>query len=248
MYRWFGGLMVSLLIIFNLGQNSHASVVMQGTRVIVNSGMKEKSVQFSNPSKHTYLIQVWGSHEPGIKEEVNVLPFTLTPPIFKITPQTGQTVRLRVLPDSTLTDTEKVYYLNFSQIPAIEPQSTEEGNHLILLMTSSVKIFYRPMALKEGPGDIASQLHYRLDTKNLVIENPTPFHVSINAIQVESHGEKYPVIMRPLMISPKSTKSWPLPAAMSPLNSSELDASLIHIWTINDYGADVPAIVPLTKK
>ncbi|QNP49466.1 fimbrial biogenesis chaperone [Diaphorobacter aerolatus] len=239
LFAW--GLILLLASAFVPRQSAWASVVMQGTRVVVVEGTREKSIQFSNPSDHPFLVQVWASRTPGATEDTG-LPFVVAPPVFKLEPRSGQTVRLKILPDPELADIERVYYLNFSHIPAIKAQA-EEANRLILLIKSTVKIFYRPAALHEGAFDIGKRLEYRLTQEQLEIRNPTPFNVNINSIRVEADEGIAPVDMQPQMLAPRATARWGFRSAMH-----ARDKARISISTVNDYGAEVTESIDTVVK
>lgn len=229
------------LTIFFIGsQSAQASVVMQGTRTIVVAGMKEKSIHFSNVSNTPYLVQAWVSRTPGSKEEEKT-PFILTPPIFKMDARTGQTVRLRILPASPPQIAEEVYYLNFSQLPALKTQDTE-SNQLLLLMRTITKIFYRPASLKDGLPDIAAKLQFRMRDNTLELENPTALHVNINSLRVESSGGSQRVVREPQMIAPRASARWPLESGIP-----SGQRATVHISSVNDYGAEVLTTVPIAN-
>lgn len=101
---------------------SHASVVIMGTRVIYPEGQRSINVRLSNDELSPSLVQSWmdTGDVSASPDSVNV-PFIITPPVFRIEPHTGQTLRIIYTGEKLPHDRESLFWLNVLDIPA-KPQ------------------------------------------------------------------------------------------------------------------------------
>lgn len=96
-----------------------ASVVISGTRVIYSSEAKDVTVKLNNVGKAPVLIQSWiDDGDMTVKPENIRVPFILTPPINRVDPGKGQTLRLSYTGAALPMDKESVFWLNVLEIPA----------------------------------------------------------------------------------------------------------------------------------
>jgi len=208
-----------------------ASVIMTGTRIVFPSNVTEKIVQFKNPDPQPFIVQLQITNEKNQPD--NNAPFTLVPPVFRMEPNSGHSVRLitngtEVLPK----DKESIFYLNFTQLPALKA-SQQNNNQLVIAVTSRVKIFYRPAALTGLPTDASQSLKFGLQQGDVVVNNPTGFYITIRKAQLEM-GKNSATLAESVMIPPKSTVKWHVSKKITTLNGASLKLILV-----NDYGADV---------
>ncbi|WP_265511521.1 fimbrial biogenesis chaperone, partial [Providencia rustigianii] len=76
--------------LFMISTSLYASVIINGTRVIYNESSKSKTVQLVNENKWPALVQVWlDNGDPSELPENIKTPFSITPPIFKMSPDSG---------------------------------------------------------------------------------------------------------------------------------------------------------------
>jgi len=220
-----------------------ASVVMTGTRVIYPAGISGKTLQLRNHDIHPVLVQMWldaGNEDSEPDDLDSGVPFILNPPIFRMESGSGQAVRLMLLDGQGLpADRESVFYLNFSQIPALS-QGEMDSNLLVMLMKSRVKVFYRPNRLSEpNTRKLACGLRFHVDGDQLQVENPAAFHAVIaRAELLLDEGRSVPLLSGE-MLAPFSRQSWPLTAPLAPSANAQVRVSLV-----NDYGADESHVCP----
>jgi len=214
-----------------LSFNVSASIIMTGTRIVFPSDVKEKIIQFKNPDPQPYVVQLQITTENN--EADNNAPFSLVPPVFRMEPHAGHSVRLiangtEVLPK----DKESIFYLNFTQLPALKA-SQQEKNQLVIAVTSRVKIFYRPSTLAGQPSEAYQSLKFSLQGNSVAVNNPTGFYIIIR--KAELMMGKSPVTLgESVMIPPQSTVQLPTTRKITTLNGASLKLILV-----NDYGADV---------
>lgn len=211
---------------------SYGSVVVTGNRIIYPESARERMVQFSNPDEAPYMIQVWTDvNSPESTAETADGPFVATPQMFRVSAKSGQVVRLTYIGKKPLPkDKESVFYFNFLQIPSLK-QSDDGKNKLALLITSRLKIFYRPNGLTGSPDKVADSLSFRLAGKNIEVTNNSAYHASFGQVKIVD-GQDNTILVVPTtpMVSPKSKGQWSLP------KSVQQSGLFITYELINDYG------------
>jgi len=232
-------LVLALAVLAIGGAPAHASVLMTGTRVIFPADLKEKTLQFTNADDHPNVVQVWlDTGSPDSTIDTADAPFIANPQIFRVEPRAGQMVRLIYTGANLPQDRETVFYLNFTQAPAIKA-SSQDANKLVLMFSSRLKVFYRPKGLAGSPADLTSQLRFRLADGQLQVDNPTGYHAVVRQASLWVGGKSIP-LAESAMIAPKSSAHWNTGRAAGTLGQARL-----RITLVNDYGVDVVTEVPL---
>ena len=232
---------------------AHSSVVITGTRIIYSAPAREVSVQIKNVGNVPSLIQVWldrgdDTAQPGSPQAQT--PFVLTPPIARLEPTRGQTIRLMYSSEEILpADRESLFYFNLLDIPpkpSSDGEEVQQRNMLQLAVRSRLKLFYRPEALKTMSSAAAwKQLTWHLlpsannsDTLAIELGNPTPFYVNLqravalksSAVSVESES---PALVEAVMLAPFSTSRFAVPPAAYSITQADTG---LRLQIINDYG------------
>ena len=174
-----------------------ASITVGGTRLIYNGAENEASLPVSNSKDAVpYLIQSWIELSENSKEQV---PFIVTPPLFRLDGGHENTLRVIYTGETSLPENrESVFWLNVKSIPSM---TRSDENRLLIAVKTRMKLFYRPVALaSENAGEAWTRLTFEPRGERLVINNPTPFYVSLYSLTV---GNK--TISPPPMISPLSS-------------------------------------------
>lgn len=228
---------------------AHAGVVMTGTRVIFPAQQLEKTIQLNNKDDSPSLVQIWiDSGDENSKPETATSPFLINPQVFKMQPQQGQMVRIlfnpedRVLPQ----DRESLFYLNFSEIPAVKDSDLNK-NKLLVVFKNRLKLFYRPQGLTDSINDMPKQLSYEVKSQNkngveIQIYNDSAYHANIAQITLSLNGKEIATDHNRL-IAPKSSSLWNInPSAvsaglMNSLFNENSNPSRMDITLINDYGS-----------
>lgn len=237
---------VLLLAIFGCAIPSLASVVMTGTRVIYPGGVKERNIQFTNPDEAPSVMQIWiDSGNPDSTPETADAPFVVTPPVFRIDPKTGQTVRLIFTGKDLAQDRESVFFINTVQIPAVNTADADR-NKMMLLLRNRIKLFYRPAGLPGDPERAGSNLQFsaRRDGAEwkITVVNDSAFHVSLVDVRIAGGGED--VVLSPDMVAPKSSLDWRIKS------TEDLSAAgrKVNFKFVNDYGGENKGELPLTTR
>lgn len=226
-----------LLCALVVSQYSHASVIMNGNRIIYPASAKEKTLQFTNQDPHPNLVQIWlDINNPNSNPSTADAPFVATPQVFRMEPNSGQAVRLMFTGAGLPQDRESVFYFNFQQIPSVK-SSDKDKNKLLLLVSNRLKVFYRPDSLPGSSDKIGDELVFSVKKiqgkMHLVVNNPTAYHANFTQAIITTAGKSVNVT-DVTMVAPKSEIFWPLKSAISVNNSSVLQYKLV-----NDYGVEI---------
>jgi chaperone protein EcpD len=200
-----------------------ASIVISGTRVIYPADAKEVTVKLTNKGSGPVLIQSWiDNGDTNAKPESISVPFILTPPINRVEPSKGQTLRLSYTGAALPTNKESVFWLNVLEIPAKAAKQGDE-NYLQMAFRSRIKLFFRPAGLSGNANDAAKALTWSANTGGVLATNPTPYYVSLVTVTVngkQAEGQ---------MVAPGGSQKFALPAASA--------GNKVGFEFVNDYGA-----------
>ena len=219
-----------------------AGVVIQGTRVVYPSQDKEVTVKLANEGAKPALVQFWldDGDEKSTPETARV-PFTSTPPIFRLEPGKGQAVRVMHTGQALPADVESLYWVNVLEVP---PKATdsESANLLQFAFRTRIKLFYRPKGLPGNVADAPASLSWRwggtATAPTLVVKNPTPYHVNFASVSVSAGGKVFNVEGGG-MVAPNGE------ATFEPKGLASRDAKEVSFQTISDYGAVKDGTAPL---
>jgi P pilus assembly chaperone PapD len=239
-----------------------SAVTVLGTRVIYNSTDRDVTVQLSNAGPAPALVQAWVDlGDPAATPESIDAPFVLSPPMFRIDPNHKQNLRLVFTGRELPKDRETVFWLNVLEIPP-KPGDSADENYLQFSVRSRLKIFFRPAQLKGDPNRAVESLSWQYSRQGnsikVVVNNPTPFHVSFAEINLSSkRGDKGD--SREAKTDSTNWISQSLSGMVKPLSVSEfvffdVDSQTsmvlpiplsVHYSVVNDWGGYVSSQAPI---
>lgn len=231
-------LRVCLWVVAGLGcVYAKADVVITGTRQVFPAEQKEITVQLNNTGTQPALVQSWiDSGDPQSSPTTATAPFVLSPPMARIDPGKGQSLRVMFVGAPLRKDKESVFWLNVLEIPPKEPL-VEGQNQLQMAFRSRVKIFYRPVlepgAAIQAPDQVQWKVLPSALGKGFVLQayNPSAFYVSLISLKLlPDNGQGR---AEDGMIGPGETRQFALPD----LHSMPPPVSQVQFSAINDYGA-----------
>lgn len=222
-----------------------ASVVIHGTRVIFPSGEKEVSVRLTNEGGSPGLVQMWmDSGDINAKPDETKVPFILTPPLFRIEPGKGQTLRMIYTREPLPQDKESVFYLNLLEVPPRPVElEAENANFMQMAFRTRIKVFYRPKALDsqdayyKGAAQFVWSVVREGSGYALEVRNPTPYYFSLITVGLASTVEGGTDIMNSEggMVAPGGTQKYPL----KDLKSMPAAGQKVKFEFLNDFGGGV---------
>ena len=217
-----------------------AGVVITGTRVIYPADQKEVTVKLNNNGTQPALMQAWidtGSVESTPTS--SKAPFLLSPPVARIDPTKGQSLRVLFTGAALPQDKESVFWLNVLEIPP-KPEAGADLNTLQMAFRSRIKLFYRPTGLAGTASEAIEQVQWQLvtarDGQGLALRafNPSAFHVSLVELDLVSGSQR--ARSEDGMVGPGQTRHFPLPT----LKTRPAPGAQVEFSAINDYGALIP--------
>lgn len=179
---------------------ANADIVISGTRVIYPQSSKDVIVNLDNHGDKPLLVQTWlDDGRDGVNPEELKLPFVITPPVSRIDPKKGQSVRVTYTGASLPQDRESLFWFNVLEIP---PKSkvvkAENLNQLQLAFRTRIKFFYRPEGLKGSQGEAAAALTWLQkkegNTLQLIAHNNSPYHISLSSVKLKVGEKNYDVV------------------------------------------------------
>ncbi|MDX6041841.1 fimbrial chaperone [Scandinavium lactucae] len=223
------GLLASLL----MAPASQADIVISGTRVIYPAGQKSVTVKLENRGGKPLLVQSWidDGRENTNPQELNI-PFLVTPPVSRIDPSKGQTIKVTYLGTALPQDKESMFWFNVLEVPP-KANGADDQNILQLAFRTRIKLFYRPAGLKGNPSEAAKTLVWKAKTtgQNLFVDvkNPSPFHVSFSDAFLVNGKAKYEI--ETVMLKPGESQSFKVKGlAVAPAGAK------VEYSIINDFG------------
>lgn len=223
---------------------AHASVILGGTRVILDGKEGEATIKASNEGDKPALIQAWVDKGNAKAAPASIdVPFTAMPPVARIEPGKGQTLRILYTGESLPKDKESVFWLNVLEVPPKSTGELADANQLQLAFRTRIKLFYRPAGLKGSPVDAPAGITWRIkpSAKTLAIEasNPTAYHVSFSSIEISADG-KTVHNQEGGMVAPGETKEFLLDGVIGISASAK-----VRYRSINDWGGVVENDAPI---
>ncbi|RDS84386.1 hypothetical protein DWU99_10520 [Dyella psychrodurans] len=220
-----------------------ADIVINGTRVIYPAKEREVTVQLTNDEKtDPRLVRAWIDDGDTSKtpDQIDV-PFTLTPPMFRLDAGKGQALRViytksdyhgKPLP----ADKESVFWLNVLAVPP-KPAGKASENTVQFAFRTRIKLFFRPDGLAGQPDAAPRQLKWKLVSDGaaqaLEVYNPSAYHISFSKIALVVDGKDIKSDAPP-MLAPGSTGRYVLKDF-----SGKTDAtSEVHFSAVDDYGSE----------
>ncbi len=171
---------------------AQAGVVISGTRQVYQESRREITVQVSNDDQNaSRLVQIWmDGGDARMTAEHSEVPFSISPPVFRLDPGKSQAIRLTYTQEPLPVDKESLFWLNVLEVPpeAQRPAAAlaeDSPNQLRFAFRIRTKVFFRPRDLPGTAQDAPGKLTWTLRTgKQAVLRvfNPSPFHVTFHEV------------------------------------------------------------------
>lgn len=233
-----------------------ASVVINGTRVVFPSNEREVSVRLTNEGTSPGLVQMWiDKGDPKSTPSTGDVPFLLTPPLFRIDPTKGQTVRMIYNKEPLPQDRESIFWLNLLEVPP-RPQNVDpnDSNYVQMAFRTRIKIFFRPQALNTqelvyaAPAKVTWKIIREGDAYLLEAKNPTPYYISVTKtglVSADDAPEAAPKFLNEEggMLAPGGQERY----VLKNLRQLPPPQSKVRFTYLNDYGGSVDVDSDLTQ-
>lgn len=217
-----------------------AGVVITGTRLVYPAGQKEITVKLNNNGSQPALTQSWIDTGDVKSTPTNSrAPFVLSPPVSRIDPGKGQSLRLMFTGAALAGNKESLFWLNVLEIPP-KSQDAEALNTLQMAFRSRIKLFYRPEGLPGTPTEAIEQVQWQVvpasSGQGLALQafNPSAFHVSVVELELVVGAQRDRGADG--MVGPGETRQF----ALEKLKTLPAGNAQVEFNAINDYGALIP--------
>lgn len=189
-------------------------IALESTRVIYPASEKN-GIKFTviNRTPYVYLLQSrilpWGREELTAKRihegEVNmsieptlqnksevatISPFIVLPPLIRFAPDDVITLRIRLTKNDLPKNRESIFILSLKAIPSQQKQADvfdESGAKMVFALQNNLKLFYRPEGIAVmNANERAKALKFSKEGTQLMINNPTPYYVTLGQVKVDS--------------------------------------------------------------
>ena len=210
----------SVLLASLIALPAHAGFSLGQTRVIYNEAERQSTLRVINSDDgNYYLVQSW-INESESDNSTRASAFIITPPVFKLMPDSENTLLIRTLNDKFPDDRESLSFINVKAIPAVDDSLK---NRITFATKSVIKLIYRPKSLNvQDAADAWKKLVITPQAGAVTLNNPTPYIINIGMLSVNGHAEKISYV------SPFSEKTIPLKANERPVS--------MEYNVINDFG------------
>lgn len=232
-----------------------AGVIISGTRHIYPEHQREITIQITNDDPLApRLVQAWlerGDRQTG--PEASDVPFSLSPPVFRIDPNRGQVIRLVFTREPIAADRESLFWLNVLEVPPNLQAGTQledsQQSYLRFAFRIRTKVFFRPITLQGTPEEAANQLRWSLQRGpqgvQLQVHNPSAYHVTFNKVALAT-GSGVGASLLPGeigMVAPGESLTLAVHRSTAVVIPADTQ---VQFNTINDYGAfSAPQRAPL---
>ena len=252
-------LAIALLIVMSIFSGwpsvARAGVVIDGTRHIYPQQRREITLRLTNDDPTIpRLVQVWlDQGNPTSDPSNSEVPFSLSPPVFRLNPQKSQAVRLVYTQEPLPADRESLFWLNALEIPPkVNNEQADAGdapaNHLQFAFRIRTKVFFRPADLPGNPNEAPRQLRWSLRRSAqgplLHVHNPTAYHVTLNEVALAMGAQREARLLpaEEGMVAPGGDLTL---AVHEDVQTIPADAQ-VHFKYIDDYGSfSAPQRAPL---
>lgn len=237
--------------LLGLAAGAQAAVVIASTRIVFPSNEREVTVRMTNEGAAPGLIQVWlDEGDPQAAPDQIRTPFILTPPMFRVDPGKGQTVRLLYNGQPMPQDRESLFWFNLLEV-APKPEDSEDVNYMQMAFRTRIKVFFRPKALNSVQQVEDAFAHLRWSLKrdangehSVKLDNPTPYHINLIGVAlVGADGKSLSESEDGGMAEPGKAADFKLKGMKTP----PAGKLTVRYTYLNDYGGSVEKNAELSR-
>lgn len=192
------------------------------SRIVIKVGEKQTTLGVRNTSqKQHFLVQSFV--EDFSRHKVN--DFIITPPLFVMKPQDESALRIIFTGTPLPNDRESLYWICVKAIPSSDSET--KSNSLKIAIQNRIRLLVRPEGLSVNLIDAPGMIQFSRNKNTLVINNPSPYYLSLVNLQVGSA---------------KLVSETLAPFKGTQLTLSERMTGDVSFQTVNDYGSYTPVI------
>ncbi|HBN0910107.1 molecular chaperone [Escherichia coli] len=243
MTHFFSRFILMPILLATAFQLQAAGFGINATRLIYPANAGSISVTVRNTETKTpYLVQAKISRTQDTQTPA---PFAVTPPLFRLEPQSTNQLRIAFTSASLPSDRESIFYLHATAIPASNAvDSSQAGSGIYggarFGVGNIIKLFYRPQGLQGTSAAAQKKLQFSIvdGGGGLKVINSSAYYVSLAELSVG--GQKL-ALNEPsaLMLPPFGSHTWSVKKTISPGSKVEWKA-INDIGGIDAFSAVIP--------
>ncbi|WP_279206111.1 fimbrial biogenesis chaperone [Obesumbacterium proteus] len=219
---------LGLILLSSLNLSYAEGFGINVTRIVFQEYFDSTTVTLRNTStSQAYVVQARMSQTIDGFEDT---PFIVTPPIFRLDPDTTNNLRIKLDKKSVLpVDRESIFYLNTRAIPSSMQNSYKGDSKRISGVAqfgvgTIIKLFYRPKGLASSPEDAQRKIKFSKTANEMHVRNNSPYFINFASLKID--GKSLIKKNTPAMLEPYSEYFYP----------TEIKHGKITWSTINDFG------------
>lgn len=217
------GVLLGMMVVVSV-QAASGGVGFSRNRLIFPAGERAISLSVTNRGtdpQDVFLVQAGVSADPSQQQKA---PFMVTPPLFRLEPDSQNEMRILPVGANLPADRESVFYFAATVIPST-PERGKPGVSQVTFATRTIlKLFWRPAGLKMAPQASPDMMRFVREGGALVVKNPTPYYQSIASLDIDEQAQD--LNKGPSMVAPFSELRFPGHGA----------ARQVTWQVMNDYG------------
>ncbi|WP_058973942.1 fimbrial assembly chaperone [Type-D symbiont of Plautia stali] len=188
-----------------------AVVNIDRTRIIFNANQTSQTLNLKNGPENPTVVQIWSDEgDLMLSPDLSKTPLFAMPPMMRLSPDEQRAIRLVLTTRQSLADDrESLYWLNIYQIPALTQHLGSSERKIVLPLRIRLKVFIRPATLGAPEPDDVQKLRFVVRGKQLSIENPTRWFMSLRLNIANS------ISVNDVMVAPLATQTVTLNQAIS---------------------------------
>lgn len=170
--------------------SGQAAILLPNTRAVFDGSRSDLLIRLGNEGP-AERVTVWVDEgDQNTPPETSQAPFAVSPPVVRVDRDAQRPVRIVRLAQAKLPeDRESMFWLNVRGVPEGAARPASDQGQMAVTVRARIKLFYRPPGLAGGPGQAPEALRWQWQQgasggePTLVIHNPTPWYVSLNALE-----------------------------------------------------------------
>lgn len=170
------------------------------SRIVIEKGARKGALEVTNLEKTPVIVVAKLSNT----DSSDATALRLMPSAFKLNSLEKGAVRM-VLTQALPEDRESVFWLGVTAVP---PREKTQGNRVALMLTHSIKVYYRPKNLDGNFLSAAQGLKWTYKNGVLTAKNDGPISVQFHDVLLNGH-----IVGQTDLLMPFAQKSWKVPDA-----------------------------------
>ncbi len=178
-----------MILSFSLLNVAFGQLNFDKTRIILDAskGDSQSIVVSNSHARHPYLAQAWIEDENGVKM---ITPLVAQPALQRLEGRQEKQIRVSLIGNQNNLKQDQESLFSF-KVLGMPPKSNEGNNEMVIVITSDLKLFYRPKGLPKynRPDGWLYEAIIEKSGNGISFKNPTPYHMVFMGYSNSSNGK-----------------------------------------------------------